>query len=210
MNFLSPGQSLGTPNRNSVNGVVSPSPVPEPLHLLRISLTPAIQHTPISQQPPPYQPNEAFNTPVTNSTSGPAPHLSSRAGEPKGLTDIKQESYNPPMSTAPGSSGPAAASNAAAAVANAVPKSREELQQLYDGAQAEIKRLMASASASLGGTGDGGMRQRKGVAADAGAGQSAGGGGAMAVMGQGSASGVPIQITAALCLLSFLIAYLFF
>lgn len=87
-----------------------------------------------------------------------------------------------------------------AAVTNAIPTSTEELQAQLAEAQATISRLTSQAAESVG------LRQRKGDASSvSSSGQSTAYGSQ-----QTAPSGVPVPIAAALCLLSFLLAYLLF
>lgn len=83
---------------------------------------------------------------------------------------------------------------AAAAVANAMPSNQAELQQQLNAAQAKIKELTNQLS-------DPQFRQRKVAEAQE---------KVQTVVQQSQESGVPLHITAGLCLLSFLIAWLFF
>ena len=84
--------------------------------------------------------------------------------------------------------------SAAATVANAVPTSSNEVKEQLAAAQAQISKLTSQVQ-------DPQMRQRKSTE-----GQEK----VQAVVQQSSQGGVPLPIVAALCLLSFLIAYLFF
>lgn len=86
------------------------------------------------------------------------------------------------------------AGNAYAAVANAVPISSEQLQEQLAAAKAQISKLTSQ-------LGDPQLRQRKVQEASE---------KMQTVVQQTNESGVPVQIVAGLCLLSFLIAYLFF
>jgi hypothetical protein len=108
----------------------------------------------------------------------------------KHLGDAKASAANPATST---SSVKDSVTSAAAAVSNAVPTSYEDLKAQLAQAQATI------ASYSQ----DGGLRMRKAAGANTVAAS------ADSVQQQ-AAEGVPVQIVAALCLLSFLLAYLFF
>lgn len=86
-----------------------------------------------------------------------------------------------------------------AAVTSAIPTSTEELQAQLAEAQATISRLTSQAAESVG------LRQRKGDAGSATSSRSTAYGSQ-----QTAPSGVPVPIAAALCLLSFLLAYLLF
>lgn len=83
---------------------------------------------------------------------------------------------------------------AANAVMNAIPKSQDDVQQQLAAAQARIQELSSQLA-------DPEVRQRKMAEAQE---------KVQTVIQQSQDSGVPLQITAALCLVSFLIAYLFF
>lgn len=83
---------------------------------------------------------------------------------------------------------------AAAAVSNAVPTSNEELQGQLAAAKAQIQKLTSQLQ-------DPQLRQRKVQEASE---------KVQTVVQQSQDSGVPLQIVAGLCLISFLIAYLFF
>jgi hypothetical protein len=84
--------------------------------------------------------------------------------------------------------------SAAATVQRAVPTSSEELQDQLAAAKAQIQKLSSQVQ-------DPQVRQRKVAEAQE---------KVQTVVQQTSESGVPLQIVAGLCLLSFLIAYLFF
>ncbi|KAF2642427.1 VAMP-associated protein [Massarina eburnea CBS 473.64] len=92
---------------------------------------------------------------------------------------------------------PSSVGAAAAAVSRAVPTSSEELQAQLAEAKATISRLTQSAES--------GLRQRK---------TESGGNSKQPSLAvntqQAPTGGVPVQITAILCLVSFLLAYLFF
>ncbi|EXJ88111.1 hypothetical protein A1O1_05039 [Capronia coronata CBS 617.96] len=83
---------------------------------------------------------------------------------------------------------------AAAAVSNAVPTSSEELKEQLAAAKAQIKQLSSQLQ-------DPKLRQRKMQEAND---------KVQSVVQQSHETGVPLQIVAGLCLISFLIAYLFF
>lgn len=83
---------------------------------------------------------------------------------------------------------------AAAAVANALPSSQEDLKRQLAEAQSQISKLTSQLA-------DPQIRQRKVQEATE---------KVQTVVQQTNETGVPLQITAGLCLLSFLIAYFFF
>jgi len=146
--------------------------------------------------PPAYRspspPEEAFTPQTRSNPVGPVSTMDSEPAGNKHLGHAKASATNPAISI---SSVNDSATSAAAAVSNAVPTSYEDLKAQLAQAQATI------ASYSQ----EGGLRMRKaaGTSADtvAASADSA---------RQQAAEGVPVQIVAALCLLSFLLAYLFF
>ena len=97
----------------------------------------------------------------------------------------------------------AAISGAATSVANAVPTSSEELQAQLAQAKAQIAKLTSSNN-------DQSLRQRKADAVNQDARERITTGTTGMGVQQQPADGVPVQIVAALCLLSFLLAYFFF
>lgn len=143
----------------------------------------------LDEEPP------VYTSPVTGSFQTPAPgkknttDRTSPVPPPDFAEKAKYETPQPAESTS-------TFSNAKAAVASALPSSDELKSQLAD-ANAQIQRLKDRLA-------DQGLRQRKtggeGTAAPA----------MMQQQHAASASGVSLQVVAALCLLSFLIAYFFF
>jgi len=130
-------------------------------------------------EPPAY----SSPTPVFGS---PAPASSSDAKSPSMAESTRSTASNAAEATG--------LSGAAAAVANAVPRSQDDLNQQLAAAQARIKDLTNQLS-------DPQVRQRKlGEAQEK----------VQQVVQQSQDTGVPLHIVAALCLVSFLIAYLFF
>jgi len=118
--------------------------------------------------------------------------MESEPANNKHLGDANASATNPATST---SSLKDSVTSAAATVSNAVPASYEDLKAQLAQAQATIASYNQ----------EGGLRVRKvaGASADT----------ATATadsVRQQAAEGVPVQIVAALCLLSFLLAYLFF
>jgi hypothetical protein len=127
--------------------------------------------------------------------SGPVSVPSDRPSESKNLGEIRQETYNPAMSSSATSSVNAAASS----VANALPSSADIQAQLAD-AKAQISRLTQQIGESSG------LRQRKTDTSSSSGAQLS----TATETRAAPAGGVPVQITAGLCLLSFLIAYFLF
>ncbi len=146
--------------------------------------------------PPAYRspspPQETFTPQARSNPVGPVSTVDSEGAGNKHVDDARDSATNPATST---SSLKDTVTSAAAAVSNAAPTSYEDLKAQLAQAQATI------ASYSQ----EGGLRMRKAVGASA---------DTIAVstdsVRQQAAEGVPIQIVAALCLLSFLLAYLFF
>lgn len=139
--------------------------------------------------PPAYSsPSPQFGSPATVSSSTPsrAVPMDAKPEGAKSVGEAKATTTNPATSSSVGA--------AAAAVTNAVPMSTEELKAQLADAKAQILKLKEQA-------GDSGLRQRKVNEA----------GEKMQTMAQQSGDvGVPLQIVAGLCLLSFLLAYFFF
>ncbi|KAF1940782.1 VAMP-associated protein [Clathrospora elynae] len=127
--------------------------------------------------------------------SGPISVPQDRPSDSKNLGEIKNEAYSPAMTGGI----KATASAAAASVTNALPSSAE-LQAQLDEATAQIARLTKQAGDASG------LRQRKtGTTLDSKAQVST----SMDTR-QAPAGGVSVQITALLCLVSFLLAYFLF
>ena len=163
----------------------------------------------VDDQPPAYSsPISNAATPRTSTApaTGPVSRPESRPENARNLGDAIDAAGSPSghdKSAASGVMGAAAgaASGAAAAVANAVPTSREQLEERLNDANATIMRLKEQVQDQPG------LRQRRGDAGtdtrDANVNQPA-------LAMQQAPNGVPVPITAALCLLSFLLAYFFF
>ncbi|KAI9729916.1 MAG: phosphatidylinositol-binding protein scs2 [Claussenomyces sp. TS43310] len=121
--------------------------------------------------------------------TGPVSTSSEKPAGSKSLGDAKASSTNPATRST--------ITSAAAAVNNNIPTSYEELKAQLTQAQTTI--------ASYGH--EGGLRMRKAIGAT---GDDSTTGTTDMSVRQQSSEGVPVQIVAALCLLSFLLAYLFF
>jgi cobalamin biosynthesis Mg chelatase CobN len=135
------------------------------------------------EEPPAYSsPSPQFGSPATHSA------VTSR--EPKNAGTQSSGDTNASSSAA----GPSTIASAAAAVSNAVPKSQEDLKQQLADAKTQISKLTSQ-------LGDPQLRQRKVQEA---------GEKMQTVVQQTGETGVPVQIVAGLCLLSFLLAYFFF
>lgn len=148
------------------------------------------------------------------------PASTTGATQANGVTHEEPPAYSSPTATVYGSPGPASTSDtkaapttmesakasaanaaeatgltgAATAVMNAMPQSQDDVKQQLAAAQARIQELSSQLA-------DPEIRQRKVAEAQE---------KVQTVIQQSQESGVPLQITAALCLVSFLIAYLFF
>jgi hypothetical protein len=120
----------------------------------------------------------------------------SRPADSKNLGQARESAFNPASSTT--SDAMATVTAAASAVTKAVPTSAEELQAQLAEAKATISRLTQQA--------ENGLRQRKTEVTSASKDQ----GRTSLGTQQPPSGGVSVQITALLCLLSFLLAYLLF
>jgi hypothetical protein len=137
-------------------------------------------------------------TPQRGTSEAPAGAVSrseSRPTESKSFGDAKESVYKPATSGGIKST----VSAAAAGVANAVPTSSADLQNQLSEAKATINKLRQQLDTSSG------LRQRKGEPTSDSKAQLA-----TAERVQAPAGGVPVQIVAGLCLISFLLAYFFF
>lgn len=125
--------------------------------------------------------------------SSPSPQFGSPAAhsEPKSSGSKSMADTNASSSTV---TGPSTIASAASAVSNALPTSQEELKQQLADAKAQISKLTSQ-------LGDPQLRQRKIQEASE---------KMQTAVQQTGETGVPVQIVAALCLLSFLLAYFFF
>lgn len=145
--------------------------------------------------------SEAAVTPVrgpTEQAQGPVSRVEDRPAGSKNLGEIEREAYNPSSGSGAGAGIQQTVAAAAASVSNAVPTSQAELQAQLDAAKQQIARLTQQASE--------GLRQRKPDSTSGAKDQLA-----TATQQQTApAGGVSVQITALLCLVSFLIAYFLF
>ncbi|KAF2649496.1 VAMP-associated protein [Lophiostoma macrostomum CBS 122681] len=140
-------------------------------------------------------------TPQRGSTEGPVGSISrpeSRPADNKHLGDAKESAFNPASSTT--GSIKSTVTAAAAGVSSAIPTSSAELQAQLTEAKATIARLKQQAETSSG------LRQRKTEPSSDSKGQLA----TAERVQQAPAGGVPVQIVAGLCLVSFLLAYFLF
>jgi hypothetical protein len=136
------------------------------------------------EEPPAYSsPSPQFGSPATHSAA--TSREPKNAGGNRASGDTNASSSAGPSSTL---------ASAAAAVSNAVPKSQEDLKQQLADAKAQISKLTSQLA-------DPQLRQRKVQEASE---------KMQTVVQQTGETGVPVQIVAGLCLLSFLLAYFFF
>ena len=139
-------------------------------------------------------------TPQRVSTATPVGSVSrpeSRPADSKHLGDAVESAHNPATS---GQQSTVAV--AASGVANAVPTSSAELKAQLAEAKATISKLRQQAEQ--------GLRQRKSDAVNKDSKERITMGTTDMGVQQAPAAGVPVQIVAGLCLLSFLLAYFFF
>ncbi|KAJ8111559.1 hypothetical protein OPT61_g5874 [Boeremia exigua] len=144
--------------------------------------------------------SEAAVTPVrgpTEHAQGPASRTEDRPAGSKNLGEIERETYNPASSSGASAGIQQTVAAAASSVSNAIP-TQAELQAQLETAKQQIVRLTQQANE--------GLRQRKPDATSGAKDQLA-----TATQQQTApAGGVSVQITALLCLVSFLIAYFLF
>jgi hypothetical protein len=145
--------------------------------------------------------SEAAVTPVrgpSEHAQGPVSRIEDRPAGSKNLGEIEREAYNPATGSGAASSIQQTVAATAASVSNAIPTTQAELQAQLEAAKQQIARLTQQASE--------GLRQRKPDATSGAKDQ-------LSTANQqqtAPASGVSVQITALLCLVSFLIAYFLF
>ena len=139
-------------------------------------------------EPPAYGSSQTpiYGSPAPASYGSPAPASSSDAKSPSVAESTRSTTSNNTETTR--------ASGIYASVTNAVPTTQDDLNQQLSAAQARIKDLTSQLS-------DPQVRQRKVNEAQE---------KVQSVVQQTQESGVSLQIVAALCLVSFLIAYFFF
>jgi len=126
--------------------------------------------------------------------SSPTPQFGSPSAHTPATTSASSKAASEPKAVAPAPvDASSTISNASSAVTNALPSS-EELREQLAAARAQISRLTNQLN-------DPQLRQRKVQEASE---------KMQTVVQQTNESGIPVQIVAGLCLLSFLIAYLFF
>lgn len=133
--------------------------------------------------------------------SGPISTPSDRPSDAKTRGDIVSEAHNPATSASSSSisNNQSTLGAAAASVGSVIPTSQADLQKQLEAANAKIKQLQEQASE--------GLRQRRVGSDNSGDSKSSV---TSSLRNAPAPGGVPVQIVAALCLLCFLIAYLFF
>ncbi|KAF2085850.1 VAMP-associated protein [Saccharata proteae CBS 121410] len=139
-------------------------------------------------------------TPQRMSTAAPVGAISrpeSRPSDSRHLGDAVNSASNP------ATSGQSTFGSAIASVASVVPTSAEDVRAQLAEAKAQIARLQGQVESQ-------GLRQRKSDAVNRDAQEKITTGTTGLGTQQTPASGVPVQIVAGLCLLSFLLAYFFF
>ncbi|KAJ4336986.1 phosphatidylinositol-binding protein scs2 [Didymella glomerata] len=145
--------------------------------------------------------SEAAVTPVrgaSDQAQGPVSRIEDRPAGSKNLGEIERETYNPAIGSGAVAGVQQTVAAAAASVSNAIPTSQAELQTQLDAAKQQIARLTQQASE--------GLRQRKPDSTSGAKGQLA----SATQQQTAPAGGVSVQITALLCLVSFLLAYFLF
>ncbi|KAK1818367.1 phosphatidylinositol-binding protein scs2, partial [Friedmanniomyces endolithicus] len=160
--------------------------------------------------PPSYSsPSPQAVTPArsTAGASGPISTPADRPFDAKSRGDAVASAYNP--ATGNTASSPTTSSNtmmgsAASAMSSVgIPTSQAQLQQQLEAANSRIKQMQEQATE--------GLRQRNIIGSkESGDGKSTGATISQSLQNAPAPGGVPVQIVAALCLLCFLIAYLFF
>ncbi|KAL9112808.1 MAG: hypothetical protein Q9187_007710 [Circinaria calcarea] len=158
--------------------------------------------------------NESTSTPQRNKVNGmhmhedappayasPSPQFGSPAPDSAALRDRSMEpSYSDSKSLA---SPPTALGTASSSISNAATSVNQSLQEQYDAAKEKIATLTRQVEEQ-------GLRQRKSDAVNQDSRERITAGTTGMGIQQQPADGVPVQIVAALCLLSFLLAYFFF
>ena len=129
---------------------------------------------------------------------GPYSTVDERPADNKHLSDARASANNPATSSPQNR-----VSAAASSIANAIPTSGEDLKAQLNEAKATILRLKQQAEEQV-------LRQRKSDAVNQDSKERITTGTTGMGIQQLPAEGVPVPIVAALCLLSFLLAYFFF
>jgi hypothetical protein len=150
------------------------------------------------EQPPAYSsPSPAAVTPQKPASSGVSSGMGAVSTPAERASDIKREPVDTPHTSSAEQS--TMLGSAAAAMSNTLGVSKEDLQRQLDAANEKIKQLQQQASE--------GLRQRKNVSESS---EKSGSSTTTGMQQAPAPGGVPVQIVALLCLLSFLIAWFFF
>jgi len=146
-------------------------------------------------EPPSYaSPSPSVATPQRNSTqapSGPISSPSDRPADAKSRGDAVESAHNP-----------ATDNSTLGAIRSAIPTSSDDMKRQLETANAKVMELQQQMTE--------GLRQRRAGAAEGGEKMGTTSGGNMGLHNAPAPGGVPVQYVAALCLLCFLIAWLFF
>lgn len=149
------------------------------------------------EAPPAYGSPSPYDSPAPNAST-PATSSNARSGgAPLDGRDVKDATGNSAFNAQ------SSLGSAASSVANAVATSGEDVRQQLADAKATIARLTDQAQEQV-------LRQRKSDAVNQDSRERITTGTTGMGVQQQPADGVPVQIVAALCLLSFLLAYFFF
>ncbi|KAI9843881.1 MAG: phosphatidylinositol-binding protein scs2 [Sclerophora amabilis] len=151
-----------------------------------------------SNEPPAYSPSPEAVTPNRHAPVGPVSKPESRPSDSKHLGDAISSAHNPATD-----SPQSAIYTTASSVASAIPTSGADLKSQLAEAQAQIQKLKQQVQ-------EHGLRQRKTDAVNQDSRERITTGTTGMGVQQQPAEGVPVQIVAGLCLLSFLLAYMFF
>ena len=186
------GALSSTPNHNNVNGAVSW------FGLVLDKFTDVVLKHHGDEAPPAYGSATPYGSPAPNITTPATNSTSTRSNAIPTDSGAIQEATSNVASTAQSS-----LANATSSVANALPTSGDDVRQQLADAKATIARLTSQAQEQV-------LRQRKSDAVNQDSKERITTGTTGMGVQQQPADGVPVQIVAALCLLSFLLAYFFF
>lgn len=192
--------ATATPNHHNINGSVS-----YPMSILPSTTKYIQQHHP-DEAPPAYaSPDTSF---ISNAATSPLNHVpegyggatsqgGSRLSEYRDPSDVKENT------TSVASNIKSTLGSVAAGISNAAPKSGVELHSQLDQAKAPVSDLRNQGEEQV-------LNQRKSDAVNQDSRERITTGTTGMGIQQQPVDGVPVQIVAALCLLSFLLAYFFF
>ena len=196
MVFLPAEGATATPQHNNVNGTVRH----QKISLSFSTTNKKWQHLSTSSDAPPAYgtPSQTYSSPQAENT---APGARAAAPEPAPSTDIKSTFTETASNAA--QQAQSTVSNATSAAIAAVPTSGDELRAQLAQAKATIAKLTQQNEEQ-------GLRQRKADAVNQDSRERITSGTTGMGVQQQPGDGVPVQIVAALCLLSFLLAYFLF